>query len=108
MHDYEISVLSEDGSFAMSNVPPDEICIHFFPGSRVNIKGQPPKQVRNVMLLCLWDTSPCCNSLSRPNATLHLNAVGADTRVTFGVVLELQFNLEPLAMAIGYTQNKTQ
>ena len=39
VHEYSISVLDElNGYFPVDGVPPDQIYLHFFPGSRVNIK----------------------------------------------------------------------
>ena len=39
VHEYRISVLDElNGNFPVDGVPPDQIYMHFFPGSRVNIK----------------------------------------------------------------------
>lgn len=39
VHEYRVSVLDEiNGNFPVDGVPPDQICMHFFPGSRVIIK----------------------------------------------------------------------
>ena len=53
VHDYSIMVIDKDDcDFGLDDVPPDQIYMHFFPGSRVNITWRPPQQVNPALLDC--------------------------------------------------------
>lgn len=76
--EYSLLVLDEaDGYFPLDGVPPDQIYMHFFPGSRVNIKWK-KAQVSIVDPFpesCL--TSPACQR-NATQAALRL------TKLCFG------------------------
>ena len=59
VHEYRISVLDElNGDFPVDGVPPDQIYMHFFPGSRVNIEWR-KAQVSIAAAYC----QGCCTLL---------------------------------------------
>ncbi len=45
LESYNVSLVDAENGDVLVEVPAEQVCMHFFPGSRVDIKGQPAQQV---------------------------------------------------------------